>query len=110
MHLALSDQVPKGAGNPIALKLAESQSMAVDFPKTGIAPKVPQEALKMVEDAGYPDFMQKRTAESYPSTKTLGKLYQSSKSFIFGFEISEEEHRKIPLDQTLVIDGYKEFT
>ena len=109
MHLALCDILDSGAVDPMARKLAESQAVAVDYPKTGVAPKVPKEALDKVKDSGYPDFMQKKTAESYPSSKILGKLFQASKSYLFAFDISEEEFRKIPLDQSLLVPGYKKF-
>merc|ERR1719317_793862 len=109
MHLALCDILDSGAVDPMARKLAETQAVAVDYPKTGVAPKVPKEALDKVKDSGYPDFMQKKTAESYPSSKILGKLFQASKSYLFAFDISEEEFRKIPLDQSLLVPGYKKF-
>ncbi|KAK2716880.1 hypothetical protein QYM36_007131 [Artemia franciscana] len=38
LHLALCDRREGGACDPLAMKVAESQAVAVDFPKTGIAP------------------------------------------------------------------------
>ncbi len=35
MHLALCDQLPLGAMEGLAKRLAQSQAVAVDFPKTG---------------------------------------------------------------------------
>uniref|UniRef100_A0A1I8FDM9 Uncharacterized protein n=1 Tax=Macrostomum lignano TaxID=282301 RepID=A0A1I8FDM9_9PLAT len=50
--LALCDLLQDGALRSSGLgSLAESQSVAVDFPKTGI---VPQKALEKVQDEGYP--------------------------------------------------------
>jgi RNA-dependent RNA polymerase len=40
MHLALSDLLPQSAMNPVCMRLAEAQSLAVDFPKTGVPPQV----------------------------------------------------------------------
>uniref|UniRef100_A0A1I8JQW4 RNA-dependent RNA polymerase n=1 Tax=Macrostomum lignano TaxID=282301 RepID=A0A1I8JQW4_9PLAT len=40
MHLALCDLLQDGACDPLARKLAESQSVAVDFPKTALCRKV----------------------------------------------------------------------
>ena len=45
LHLALCDQLPKGACDDLAKELAKSQSQAVDFPKTGIVPSIPTDAL-----------------------------------------------------------------
>jgi hypothetical protein len=36
MHLALCDQLPLGAMEGLAKRLAQSQAVAVDFPKTGL--------------------------------------------------------------------------
>ena len=102
MHLAHSDMAELGAADPASMKLAESQAVAVDYPKTGIAPQVPKVAMDRVKDTGYPDFMEKKRDVTYPSTKILGKLYQASRSFLFEYEISEEDYRKIPLDQAIV--------
>ena len=44
-HLALSDQLREGACDKLAVELSKSQSQAVDFPKTGIIPLVPEAAL-----------------------------------------------------------------
>ena len=110
MHLAFSDIAETGAADPAAMKLAESQAVAVDYPKTGISPRVPKEAMEKVKDTGYPDFMEKTRGESYTSTKLLGKLYQSSRSCLFEYEISEEDYRKIPLDQALVaVEGTEKY-
>ena len=76
LHLALCDLMPCGAKDPLALELAKSQSLAVDFPKTGIAPKVPEEALVMVDTNGFPDFMEKPLEITYKSKKLLGSLFR----------------------------------
>ena len=76
LHLALCDLLPDGAKDPLALELAKSQSLAVDFPKTGVAPKVPEDALKLIADQGFPDFMEKPQNVSYMSKKLLGSLFR----------------------------------
>ena len=76
MHLALSDILPDGARDPLAMEVAEQQSLAVDFPKTGVAPVVPEAAKKLVRDRGHPDFMETKNQQGYPSKKPLGLLYQ----------------------------------
>ena len=44
-HLALSDHLSEGACDDLAVELSKSQSQAVDFPKTGIVPFVPVNAM-----------------------------------------------------------------
>ena len=65
LHMALCDQLEDGAIDHLAIELAKSQSVAVDFPKTGIIPEVPAEALKLVKTNGYPDFMEKGDKNVY---------------------------------------------
>ena len=79
IHLALCDQLPEGACHPLAISVAESQSVAVDFAKTGVAPVVAQEALDLVREKGFPDFMEKEGVLVYPSTKLLGEMYRNAK-------------------------------
>lgn len=50
------------------------QSLAVDFPKTGVPPRVPREAKALLRRQGWPDFMEK--ADSYRSDNLLGRLYR----------------------------------
>ena len=109
MHLALCDQLPKGAMDPLAKQLALSQAVAVDFPKTGKVTEVPKVAQDLVRSGGYPDFMEKKgTGESYISKKVLGELYRGCKSYLFNFDMEEEEKRKIPLDKSLEVEGFYE--
>ena len=54
-----------GALDPLAIELAKSQSLAVDFPKTGVPPSVPQATLEGLKSNGFPDFMQKPGAETW---------------------------------------------
>ena len=75
--LALADKEDEGAMNEMCIKLAEAQAIAVDYPKTGKRPKVPEDALKKIRIQGWPDFMEKRN--SYPSKKVkiqISKLNQ----------------------------------
>ena len=101
MHLALCDLKEKGAVDPVCKSLAESQAIAVDYPKTGQRPKVPQEALETVKKIGYPDFMEKKGGTSYVSKRVQGDLYRNCKSFLFGFDLKERLQRKIPFDSSL---------
>ncbi|CAK0821156.1 unnamed protein product [Prorocentrum cordatum] len=85
-HLALSDMLPRGAMDPLAIELAKSQSLAVDFPKTGVPPEVPEDALKEVSKQGYPDFMQKPFSQTYTSEKVLGLLFRRCVSLDTDYE------------------------
>ncbi|KAK2722758.1 hypothetical protein QYM36_003075 [Artemia franciscana] len=78
LHVALCDHMEKGACAPVAIKLAESQAVAVDFPETGIPPNVPKDTFALVAASGYPDFMEKNERLSYASKKVLGKLYRNA--------------------------------
>eukprot|EP00961_Rhodomonas_salina_P037032 497928-Rhodomonas_salina.1 len=80
LHLALCDQVEGGACNSLAVEVSKAQSIAVDFPKTGVQPTVPEECLKIIGKSGYPDFMEKSAKVSYVSDKVLGVLYSRCKS------------------------------
>ena len=100
MHLALCDIQYKGSMDPLCKKLAESQAVAVDFPKTGERPDVPLEGLKIVNREGKPDFMEK-SGLSYASKKVLGNLYRTCKSFLFTYDLDEAVDRKIPFDKSL---------
>lgn len=83
MHLAFCDSVPQGACDPLAMKMAESQSLAVDYPKTGKPPKIPEDVQRHVLTTGYPDFMRKPASCTYVSIKVLGRLYRDCSRLIF---------------------------
>ena len=56
-HVALSDSSTLGVKDPTCVELAKAFSLAVDFPKTGIVPQMPDAAKKILS---YPDFMEKK--------------------------------------------------
>lgn len=86
MHLALSDASPSGALDLRAQQLAKAQSLAVDFPKTGVLPLVPHVVLTIIRARGYPDFMQKTHYKVYTSRKTLGTMFRRCVSLDVDFE------------------------
>ena len=92
MHLALCDQLEDGACDPLAISVAELQSVAVDYPKTGVAPVLPHEVTRMLKDKGFPDFMEKDGSQVYVSTKLLGELYRNAKSVCYTTSISLHAH------------------
>ncbi|RCH78976.1 hypothetical protein CU098_000156, partial [Rhizopus stolonifer] len=72
-HLATADQSANGARDGKCIRLAQLHSAAVDFPKTGIPAKM-EDDLKVKR---FPDFMDKKDKESYPSRKVLGRIYRA---------------------------------
>ncbi|CAE8638411.1 unnamed protein product, partial [Polarella glacialis] len=101
LHLAFCDSSPMGALDPLAIELAKAQSLAVDFPKTGIPPQVPQDAVRAVKENDYPDFMQKAQQESYTSEKALGVLFRRCVSLDADFEAAAP----FDVDSELLIPG-----
>ena len=109
LHVALCDILDEGACHPIAIELAKSQSVAVDFPKTGKIPKVPAVALETVEQNGYPDFMEKAW-KSYPSEKLLGKLFRRVDAIeVNDDQFFDEEWERPTPDPTLLIPDRQKF-
>lgn len=82
LHLAVSDIEKDGARSDLAIQLANQQSLAVDYPKTGVAPEVPKAAKELVKQHGYPDFMESKDKGSRVSDKPLGKLFQRCCSIV----------------------------
>ena len=82
-HLSICDQKSAGARDPLSIQLAESASLAVDSPKTGIIPVIPDEAKRLISQNGYPDFMQKRESTSFRSQKLLGEVYHLAKEVCY---------------------------
>ena len=106
-HLALCDILDDGARHPLAIELAKSQSKAVDYPKTGIAPLVPEEALMLVEDKGFPDFMEKE--DCYSSSKILGYLYRRCKSVAYDFDMISNRKTNISMNMNLLVEGHEKY-
>ena len=82
-HVATSDMKEDGARDDLAIELAKLASLAVDAPKTGIFPTIPEKATKLIRDKGYPDFMEKTENTSYPSRKLLGEFYHEARTVCF---------------------------
>ena len=74
LHLALADALD--TCHPEVLQLAGYISQELDAPKTGKHPVTSEDLHRYRQELlrdGYPDFMMKETAKSYPSKKILGK-------------------------------------
>ncbi|KAL1203607.1 RNA-dependent RNA polymerase 1 [Cardamine amara subsp. amara] len=74
-HTAFADKEPLKAFSNQCLELARKFSVAVDFPKTGVAAEIPQH-LYVKE---YPDFMEKPDKPTYESRNVIGKLFREVK-------------------------------
>lgn len=72
-HLATADISANGARDGKCILLAQLHSEAVDFPKSGIPAKLTEDLIVKT----FPDFMQKKDKESYPSKKVLGKIFRA---------------------------------
>ena len=86
IHLALSDIQDKGSHNNLAIELANCYVQAINYPKTRIKPRIPNEAVEIVSAKRFPDFMGKKFDNSYQSKKTLGEIYCFCKEREFEFE------------------------
>ncbi|GJJ78907.1 RNA-dependent RNA polymerase [Entomortierella parvispora] len=100
-HLALSDQLEEGPRHGKCLRLAQLHSDAVDFPKSGR----PAEMIPELRAKKYPDFMEKRSDQSYPSKRVLGKIFRDcGKPLVFSpKDYSESFNRQ------LLVDGYEQY-
>ncbi|KAG1151074.1 hypothetical protein G6F37_004946 [Rhizopus arrhizus] len=72
-HLATADFSDKGAMDGRCILLAQLHSEAVDFPKSGKPATLSEDLIVRT----FPDFMQKKDKESYPSKKVLGHIFRS---------------------------------
>uniref|UniRef100_A0A1J3CMU9 RNA-dependent RNA polymerase n=1 Tax=Noccaea caerulescens TaxID=107243 RepID=A0A1J3CMU9_NOCCA len=74
-HTAFADKEQLKAFSDPCIELARKFSIAVDFPKTGVAAEIPQH-LYVKE---YPDFMEKPDKPTYESMNVIGKLFREVK-------------------------------
>lgn len=79
----------------------QMQSLAVDFPKTGVPPRVPREARALLRRQGWPDFMEK--ADSYRSDKPIGRLYRRCRTI--AATLSGGEATSSPTDTAAFLSG-----
>ena len=104
LHLALCDQLEDGACDPLAISVARLQSVAVDYPKTGVAPVLPHEVTGMLKDKGFPDFMEKDGSQVYASTKLLGELYRNAKAVCYSTSMSVHNHGTVDSNRNSLAD------
>jgi RNA-dependent RNA polymerase len=90
-----------------SLCLAEIISQAVDFPKTGVLPKIP----KHIKIKQYPDFMENKHKESFESDSSIGTMYRQVKEVWKLHSTSQDklEDEPVHIDPNLLISGYEQY-
>lgn len=90
------------------LKLARLFSIAVDFPKTGVAAEIPPE-LHVKE---YPDFMDKPDKPTYESHNVIGKLFREVKDIAPSTSsvrpFTQQAARQF-YDSDMEVDGFEDY-
>ncbi|KAJ0098755.1 hypothetical protein Patl1_19778 [Pistacia atlantica] len=81
-HVAFADKEPMKARSKQCLQLARLSSIAVDFPKIGVAAEIPDE-LRVKK---FPDFMDKPDHMTYQSERVMGRLYRELRSQVLVLE------------------------
>ena len=110
-YLSIVDLKPDGAADELAIKLARNQSLAVDFPKTGVAPSDIPEVKELIRERGYPDFMEKTAKKMFFSKSMLGDLYHKCTSVVSDIEVDSfiNVQSGIKFDPAFVVEGYEEY-
>ena len=119
-HLQNSDQY--GLNSRVCMDLAKKNCQAVDFTKSGQPPDELEKKWRRDEETGemipperaerVPDYhMGNDHAPMYVSPRLCGKLFREFKAIDDVLKISEErdEQVEITIDETMMIDGYKEY-
>ncbi|KAF9673790.1 hypothetical protein SADUNF_Sadunf10G0060500 [Salix dunnii] len=109
-HVVFADREPLMARSEKCIELARLASIAVDFPKTGVPAKIPEE-LRVKE---YPDFMEKAEDKhaTYVSERVLGKLFRAVRDIppdtgsrrYFTREVARRSY-----DSDMEVDGFKDY-
>ena len=107
-HTAFADRQRHGAMSYRCIELAKLHSIAVDYPKSGVAAEIPHH-LRVRE---YPDFMEKPDKPTYESKRVIGKLFREVKDIashtspINSFTL---EVAKLFYDPDMEVDGFKDY-
>lgn len=107
-HTVFADKEPLKAESDNCIELAKLFSIAVDFPKTGVAAEIPPH-LQVKE---FPDFMEKLDRPTYESKGVIGKLFRAVKDLsansghimAFTKEIARKSY-----DRTMEVDGFRDY-
>lgn len=93
--------------HPHSLRLAEIISQAVDFPKTGVLPKIP----KNIKIDRYPEFMENKHKESFVSNSSIETMHRQVKDVwkIHSTWQEKLEDEPVNIDQDFLIRGHEKF-
>lgn len=96
-----------GPSHDHAIRLARAISDAVDFPKTGILPKIP-EGIIVPE---YPDFMETRNKKLFTSDSSLGVMYRQVKEVwqIHSSWIDGMDTEQVNIEKRFIIEGHQNY-
>jgi len=96
-----------GPNDAKSCQLARIISEAVDFPKTGVLPKVPND----IKIDKYPDFMEVKNNPFFESQSSLGVMYRQVKEVweIHSNWIKMMEEEQIHVDPRFLIAGYEQY-
>ena len=107
-HIVFADREPSKAMAEPCIELAKLNSIAVDFPKTGVPAIIPPH-LRVKE---FPDFMEKPDKPTYESHNVIGKLFRevrgiaTSASSITSFTL---EVATRSYDPDMEVDGFLDY-
>ncbi|XP_041014549.1 probable RNA-dependent RNA polymerase 1 isoform X2 [Juglans microcarpa x Juglans regia] len=107
-HTVFADREPHRVMSHECMELAKLHSIAIDFPKTGIATEIPPH-LCINE---YPDFMKKPNKRTYRSRYVIGKLFREVEAIaprtspVKAFTL---ESAKLRYDPDMEVDGFEDF-
>ncbi|KAM7488843.1 hypothetical protein LguiB_026327 [Lonicera macranthoides] len=107
-HTVFADKELQRARSKPCLELAGLFSIAVDFPKTGVAAKIPR-YLRVNE---YPDFMEKPDKTTYVSNRVIGKLFREVKDIAphtCSIKSFTREVARCSYDPEMEVDGFKDY-
>ncbi|KAM7488846.1 hypothetical protein LguiB_026330 [Lonicera macranthoides] len=107
-HTVFADKEVRKARSKPCLELARLFSIAVDFPKTGVAAKIPRHLQVKV----YPDFMEKPERMTYVSNRVIGKLYREVKDIApdtCSIKSFTKEVARCSYDPDMEVDGFMDY-
>lgn len=105
LHLAYCAHY--GPSHDNSLRLAEIISQVVDFPKTGVLPKIPKD----IKIDKYPDYMENKYKQSFESKSSIGTMYRQVKEIweIHSKWQKTKEDEQININPDLLIKGYEDY-
>ena len=107
-HCCEAEINEKGIFSQKCLDLAKMHSEAVDFPKTGVCPKLPADLRPMM----YPRFLMKYDKPSCNSTAILGKLFDQCSAVAKANKAYKGFNRpvvNVRPDRSLLANGFEDY-